>query len=120
MEMKQRVRRRFSVEQKRQILAEALKPGQSMATVGRKYNIKPTQLYRWRTAMNEAIDTGLKHSEKVYSEREVKELKDRVALLEKTLGKQTVSLEILEEAVRIGVEKKLISPKYLSKLRGGR
>lgn len=120
METKKRERRRFSVEQKRQILAEAEIPGQSIALVGRKYNIKPTQLYKWRTAMNDAIDTGLQHSEKVYTEREVKALKDRVALLEKTLGKKAVTIEILEEAVRIGVEKKLISPKHLSKLRGGR
>ena len=69
--------------------------------------------------MDDAGDEGLKGNEKVYPESEVKKLKARIAELERALGRKTVDNEILEAAVELAVEKKLISPKHLPKKRGG-
>jgi transposase-like protein len=41
-------RRRWSVEQKREIAAESLEPGISPITVARRYGISSGMLYRWR------------------------------------------------------------------------
>jgi len=41
-------RRRWSVEQKREIAAESLEPGISPITVARRYGISSGQLYTWR------------------------------------------------------------------------
>ena len=41
-------RRRWSVEQKREIAAESLEPGISPITVARRYGISSGLLYRWR------------------------------------------------------------------------
>lgn len=41
-------RRRWSVEQKREIAAESLEPGVSPITVSRRYGISSGQLYTWR------------------------------------------------------------------------
>jgi transposase-like protein len=41
-------RRRWSVEQKREIAAESLEPGRSPITVARRYGLSSGQLYTWR------------------------------------------------------------------------
>jgi transposase len=113
-------RRRWTVEQKRALLAEAEKPGESISAVGRRYGVAPSMMFQWRRAMNEAGNEGLKSNEKVVPESEVKRLKARIAELERALGRKTVDNEILEAAVELAVEKKLISPKHLPRKRGGR
>jgi transposase len=69
--------------------------------------------------MDDAGDEGLKSNEKVYPASEVKKLKARIAELERALGRKTVDNEILTYAVELAVEKKLITPAQLAKLRGG-
>lgn len=46
-------RRRWSVEQKREIAAESLDPGVSPITVARRYGISSGQLYTWRRHLTE-------------------------------------------------------------------
>ena len=41
-------RRRFSVEQKLAVLAEAMAPGANMSEVARRHGLVPTQVYKWR------------------------------------------------------------------------
>ena len=113
-------RRHFTVAQKRALLAEASAPGASISAVARKYGIAPNMMFQWRRAMDDAGDEGLKSNEKVYPESELKKLKARIAELERALGRETVDNEILNYAVEVAVEKKLISPAQLAKLRGGR
>ena len=72
-------RRTFTVRQKRVLLAEAEKPGESMSAVGRRYGIAPSMMFQWRRAMDDAGDEGLKTNERVVPESEVKRLKARIA-----------------------------------------
>lgn len=113
-------RRSYTVEQKRHLLEEAERPGESITSVGRRYGVSASMMFTWRRAMDEAGDEGLKGGEKVYPESEVRKLKARIAELERALGRKTVDAEILEAAVELAVEKKLISPSHLPKKRGGR
>jgi transposase-like protein len=48
-------RRRWSVEQKREIAAESLEPGVSPITVARRYGISSGQLYIWRRHLLEGL-----------------------------------------------------------------
>jgi transposase len=41
-------RRRFSVEQKLAVLAEARAPGANMSEVARRHGVMPAQVYKWR------------------------------------------------------------------------
>ena len=41
-------RRRFSVEQKLTVLAEAMAPGANMSEVARRHGLVPAQVYKWR------------------------------------------------------------------------
>ena len=41
-------RRRFSVEQKLAVLAEATSPGANMSEVARRHGLVPAQVYKWR------------------------------------------------------------------------
>ena len=41
-------RRRFSVEQKVAVLAEATAPGANMSEVARRHGLLPAQVYKWR------------------------------------------------------------------------
>ncbi len=41
-------RRRFSVEQKLAVLAEATAPGANLSVIARRHGLLPTQLYKWR------------------------------------------------------------------------
>lgn len=52
---------------------------------------------------------GLESTEELVPSSEVKALKAKVRELERFLGKKTIEVEILKEAVEIGREKKLIS-----------
>jgi transposase len=59
--------------------------------------------------MDDATTKGLKANEQVVPASEVKKLKARIRELERALGKKTMQVEILEEAIEIAKEKKLIS-----------
>jgi len=41
-------RRRFSVEQKLAVLAEAMAPGANLSAVARRHGLLPAQVYKWR------------------------------------------------------------------------
>src|ERR1700757_3339998 len=41
-------RRRFSVEQKLAVLAEAMAPGANISAVARRHGMLPAQVYKWR------------------------------------------------------------------------
>lgn len=56
-------RRRYSAVEKRRLLDEAEKPGESISTVARRYKIAPSLLFGWRKAMEAGAATGLQAEE---------------------------------------------------------
>ena len=77
-------------------------------------------MFLWRRAMDDATDKSLKSNERLVPESEVKKLKARIRELERALGRKTMDVEILTEAVELAREKKLISRGSSSKKGGGR
>jgi transposase len=101
-------RRRWSAEEKREIVEESELPGMSISYVARKYDIHPSQLFRWRRLARQGALEAVRGDERVVSVSEVKRLKAKVRELERMLGKKTMEAEILKEALEIAKEKKLL------------
>jgi transposase len=101
--------------EKRRLLDETEKPGESVSTVARRYSLSPSMLFAWRKAMEAGAATGLHAEEPLVPASEVKQLKAQIRELERMLGRKTQEAEILKEAVEIIREKKLVSPELLPK-----
>lgn len=101
-------RRRWSPEEKRALVEEAEQPGMSISAVARKYGIHPNQLFKWRKLMYAGALSAMRADEEVVPISEVKVLKAKVRELERLLGKKTMEVEILKDAIEIAREKKLI------------
>ena len=108
-------RRRWSPEEKRAMVQEAESHGMSVSSVARKYGIHPNQLFRWRRLMYEGALCAVKAGEEVVPATEVKALRVRIRELERLLGRKTMEVEILKEAIAIAREKKLLLRKPLPK-----
>lgn len=102
-------RRRWSLEEKMRIVAEASQPGMSVSYVARKHGIAPNLLFRWRKLMNDGGMAAIKADDQVVSAAETRAMKKRIRELERLLGRKTMEVEILKEALEIAREKKLIS-----------
>ncbi len=102
-------RRRWTAEQKKALVLEAEQPGMSLSAVARKYEIHVNQLFRWRKLMQEGALCAVRAGEEVVPASEMKELRARNRELERLLGRKTMEVEILKDALRIAREKKLIS-----------
>jgi transposase len=112
-------RRHYTPEQKRALLDESTRPGASVSEVARKYGVAPSMLFQWKRVMDDATKKGLKANERVVPESEVKKLEARIRELERALGRKTMQVEILEAAVELTREKKLLSRGNSSDKGGG-
>ena len=101
-------RRRWRAEEKRAMVEEAEQTGMSLSAVARKYGINPNQLFRWRKLLNEGALCAVGAEESVVPLSELKELQAKVRELERLLGRKTMEVEILKDAIRIAREKKLL------------
>jgi transposase len=106
-------RRRWAPAQKKAMVMETYEPGMTLSYVARKHGIAPNQLFLWRRTMEDGAMTAVGSEESVVPESELKKALARIRDLERALGKSTMKVEVLKEAVRIGREKKLISQKPL-------
>ena len=102
-------RRRYTVEQKLAVLAEAAQPGMTISYVGRRHGIAPSLIFGWRRRMTEGGKEAIQADEEVVARSQVKALERRIQELERVLGRKTMENEILREAVKVAHEKKLIS-----------
>lgn len=102
-------RRRWTLAEKLRLVEESSQPGMSISYVARKHGVAPSLLYRWRKLMSEGGREAIRANNQVVSASEAKALKRKIRDLERLLGKKTMEVEILKEAIEIAREKKLIS-----------
>lgn len=101
-------RRRFTAEEKRRLVAEAVAPGSSVSLVARRNGISSSLLFRWRRLMEQGELESLGADEQVVPASEAKQLRARVRELERLLGRKTLEAEILKEALELTRSKKLL------------
>lgn len=102
-------RRRYTVDQKLAVLAEAAVPGMTISYVARRHGISPSLIFGWRRRMTEGGKEAVRADDAVVASAEVRALQKRIRELERVLGRKTLENEMLREAIKVAHEKKLIS-----------
>ena len=92
-------RRRWSSAEKLRIVEETLDGRESISVVARRHGVAPNLLYRWRRLMLEGGSIAVAGDDEVTSNRTVRQLEDRIRELERQLGRKTMEVEILREAL---------------------
>jgi transposase len=100
--MGDRRHRRFSVEEKLQILEEMLRPDVNISRLAREHGTSPSVLFRWRKRAREGSLDLIQHGWTIVSISQVRALEEQVRLLERLLGKKTAECEVLREALERG------------------
>ena len=113
-------RRRWTTEQKLTIIEQSFEPGETVSSAARRHGVAPNLLYRWRRLLSEGGAAAVDSDEPVVGNSEVKKLDDRVRELERMLGRKTMEVEILHEALSKADSKKRISRPILLPKDGSR
>jgi transposase len=92
-------RRRWSGEAKLGIVEETLTSGDRVSAVARRHGVAPNLLYRWRRLMSEGGAVAVQADDGVTGNGEVRRLEERMRELERQLGRKTLEVEILKEAL---------------------
>ena len=101
-------RRRWSAAEKLRIVEETLQGHDSISAVARRNGVAPNLLYRWRKLMLEGGSIAVSGDDSVTSNRTVREMEARIRELERQLGRKTLEVEILKEALNKARSKKPI------------
>ena len=99
-------RRRWTTAEKVRLVEEAMQPGSSVSFVARRTGIPPSLLFRWKRRMIEGGYEAVQADEEVVAASRVRELERRVRDLERLLGRKTMEVEILKEALDLARAKK--------------
>src|SRR3954452_11978320 len=92
-------RQRWSAAEKVRLVEESQQPGSSVSFVARRYGLSPSLLFRWKRRMLEGGHQAVQADEELVATSRVRELERRVRDLERLLGRKTMEVEILKEAL---------------------
>ena len=102
-------RRRWTPEQKLEIVKQSIEPGSSVSMVARQFGITAAQLFQWRKAYLQGSLMAVGANETVVPASELQEAMRRIKQLEGAIGRKTLENEILKEAVDFAKAKKWIA-----------
>ncbi|WPZ16172.1 IS3 family transposase [Nitratireductor rhodophyticola] len=92
-------RRRWTSSEKLRIVEDTLEENASISVVARRNGVAPNLLYRWRRLMLEGGAVAVSGDDGVTSNRAVRQMEERIRELERQLGRKTLEVEILKEAL---------------------
>jgi len=92
-------RRRWSAADKLRIVEETMYDGESISSVARRNGVAPNLLYRWRKLMLEGGSIAVAADDSVTGNKTVRDMEARIRELERQLGRKTMEVEILKEAL---------------------
>ncbi len=101
-------RRLWSSSEKLRIVEETLDGQNSVSVVARRNGVAPNLLYRWRRLMLAGGSVAVSGDDDVTSNKEVRQMAERIRELERLLGRKTLEIEILKEALDKSRSKKQI------------
>ncbi|MGF6878461.1 transposase [Paraburkholderia sp. MM5477-R1] len=102
-------RRRRSVEEKLAIVRETFEPGATVSGVARRHQVNANQVFAWRKLYQDGSLSAVSAGEQVVPASDLAEAMKQIRELQRLLGKRTMEVEILREAVEYGRAKKLIA-----------
>jgi transposase len=101
--------RRRSPEQKLAMVRESLQPGQSVSVLTRQNGVNANQLFQWRKLYQSGSLSAVSAGESVVPASELADALKQIRELQRMLGKKTMQVEILQEAVEIARSRKWIA-----------
>lgn len=113
-------RRRWSAAEKVRMVEETFEPGATVSLVARRHGVAPNQLFTWRRLAAQGALTAAAAGEAVIPASEHRALQQQVRELQRLLGKKTLEVEILKEALDHVGPKKLLLRAPLLRLDGSR
>src|SRR4029077_12502665 len=99
-------RRRWPTAEKIRLVEETMQAGMSVSYVARRAGVAPSLLFNWRRRMLEGGLQAVQADEDVVGTSPVRELERRERELERLLGRKTMEVEILKEALDVARVKK--------------
>lgn len=92
-------RRRRSVEEKLAIVRETFEPGATVSGVARRHQVNANQVFAWRELYQDGSLSAVSAGEQVVPASDLAEAMKQIRELQRLLGKKTMEVEILREAV---------------------
>lgn len=110
-------RRRWSVVEKLEMVAESREPGATVSFVARRRGVSPNQLFTWRRLAEQGALTATQAEEEVVPASSFRAQQEQIRELQRLLGKKTLEVEILKEALEVaaGPKKHLLRSLSLPK-----
>ena len=99
-------RRRYSADHKLRLVEETMQPGMTVSAVTRLHGISPSLLFQWRRRMAEGGKAAIQADDDVVAAGRLRELESRIRDLERLLGRKTMEVEVLREALTAARGKK--------------
>ena len=87
-------------------MSETFSKMEVITGVARRHRLSPSLVFRWRRLMSEGGKEAVRVDEDVVAASEVRRLEERVRELERLLGRKTMEVEILKEALDLARVKK--------------
>ena len=102
-------RRRRTAQEKIAIVQQSLEPGMTVSVVARHHGVAASQLFLWRKQYQEGSLTAVATGEQVVPASELASAMKQIKELQRLLGKKTMEVELLKDAVDIRSQKKWIA-----------
>jgi transposase len=83
-----------------------MQPGMTVSAVARLHGVSPSLLFNWRRLMANGGRVAVKADEDVAAVSRAREIEQRVRELERLLGRKTLEVEVLKEALAAARGKK--------------
>ncbi len=102
-------RRRFTTQQKLELVRLSYLPGNSVSCVAREYGVAPSLLFRWRSLDKAGGLTAVESNQATVSAAKYEAALDEIKRLQRLLGQATADNALLKDAVEIMQSKKWIA-----------
>ena len=102
-------RRRFSAQEKLELVRLTYLPGNTVSSVARQYGLQPSLLFRWRTLEKAGGLVAVQSGEQTVSASKYAEALDEIKRLQRLLGQVTADNALLKDAVELMQSKKWIA-----------
>src|ERR1700745_1043678 len=92
-------RRRWTAPEKVRMVEETFEPGMTVSLVARRRGVAPNQLFTWRRLVAKDSFIAAGSGEEVVPASDYRALQSQIRELHRLLGKKTLEVEILKEAL---------------------
>lgn len=107
-------RRRRSVAEKLEMVAQTRETGVTVSLVARRRGVSPNQLFTWRRLAEQGALTATAAEEEVAPASAFRAQQEQIRELQRLLGKKTLEVEILKDALEMAEDIKIRRLRSLS------